>query len=126
MTMLPDLLRLTDPGLRETLDALSASMAVIGVGADGQPVTVDLDRAPHVLVSTCGGGGSSTILRTLTAQVLHHGAHALVLDLNLLLRRPLVGAAVVADPVLWALDPSRPGEIFSTASSSMCSRLVIT
>jgi hypothetical protein len=66
--------------VRETLDALPASMAVIGVGTDGQPVTVDLGRAPHVLVSTCGGGGSSTILRTLTAQLLHHGAHALVLD----------------------------------------------
>ncbi|MET8031158.1 hypothetical protein [Streptomyces avermitilis] len=55
-------------------------MAVIGVGTDGQPVTVGLDGAAHVLVSTCSGGGSSTILRTLTAQLLHHGAHALVLD----------------------------------------------
>uniref|UniRef100_UPI002F91118F hypothetical protein n=1 Tax=Streptomyces sp. NBC_01562 TaxID=2975879 RepID=UPI002F91118F len=80
-TTLPDLLRLTDPGLRETLDALPASMAVIGVDTDGRPVTVDLDGAPHALVSTCGGG-SSTILRTLTAQLLHHGAHALVLDLK--------------------------------------------
>ncbi|MFF4138600.1 hypothetical protein ACFY1B_45845 [Streptomyces mirabilis] len=79
--MLPDLLRLTDPGLHETLDALPASMAVIGVGTDGQPVTVDLDGAPHVLVSTCGGG-SSTILRTLTAQLLHHGAHALAFDIK--------------------------------------------
>ncbi|MGW0425257.1 hypothetical protein [Streptomyces sp. NPDC003015] len=76
---LPDLLRLTDP-VRERLDALPSSMAVIGAGTDGQPVTVDLDGAAHVLVSTCGGGGSSTILRTLTAQLLHHGAHALVLD----------------------------------------------
>ncbi|MFK0112585.1 hypothetical protein [Streptomyces sp. NPDC091217] len=82
-TMLPDLLRLTAP-VRETLDALPASMAVIGVGADGQSVTVDLDRSPHVLVSTCGGGGTSTILRTLTAQFLHHGAHALVLDLKMI------------------------------------------
>jgi hypothetical protein len=78
---IPDLLRLTAP-VRETLDALPSSMAVIGVGTDGQPVTVDLDGAAHVLVSTCGGGGSSTILRTLTAQLLHHGAHALVLDMK--------------------------------------------
>lgn len=81
MTMLPDLLRLTAP-VRETLDALPASKALIGVGTDGQPVAVDLDGAAHVLVSTCGGGGSSTILRTLTAQFLHHGAHALVLDMK--------------------------------------------
>ncbi|MFE4823170.1 hypothetical protein ACFRFU_43530 [Streptomyces sp. NPDC056704] len=45
-------------------------------------LTVDLNGAPHVLVSTCTGGGSSTILRTLTAQLLHHGAHALVLDIK--------------------------------------------
>ncbi|MER5201090.1 FtsK/SpoIIIE domain-containing protein [Streptomyces sp. NPDC002755] len=76
---LPDLLRLTDP-VRKTLGALPASTAVIGVGTDGQPVTVDLDGAPHILVSTYGGGGSSTILRTLTAQLLHQGAHALILD----------------------------------------------
>lgn len=81
MTKLPDLLRLTAP-VREALDALPASRALIGVGADGQPVAVDLDGAAHVLVSACGGGGSSTILRTLTAQFLHHGAHALVLDMK--------------------------------------------
>ncbi|WP_329266790.1 hypothetical protein [Streptomyces sp. NBC_01451] len=78
---IPDLLRLTAP-VRETLESLPASVALIGVGTDGQPVTVDLDYAAHVLVSTCGGGGSSTILRTLTAQFLHHGAHALVLDMK--------------------------------------------
>ncbi len=34
-TTLPDLLRLTYPGLRETLDALPASRALIGVCTDG-------------------------------------------------------------------------------------------
>ncbi|MFM9584153.1 hypothetical protein [Streptomyces caniscabiei] len=81
MTMLPDLLPLTAP-VRATLDVLPASKALIGVGTDGQPVTVDLDRSPNILVSTIGGGGSSTVLRTLTAQFLHHGAHALVLDMK--------------------------------------------
>ncbi|MGW5679637.1 hypothetical protein ACWEV4_31935 [Streptomyces sp. NPDC003860] len=81
MTMLPDLLRLTAP-VRETLDTLPASKALIGVGTDGQPVAIDLDDAAHVRVTTIGGGGSSTILRTLTAQFLHHGAHALVLDMK--------------------------------------------
>jgi hypothetical protein len=87
-TTLPDLIRLTDPGLREALDALPASTALIGVGIGGQPVAVDLDDAPHVLVSTCGCGGSSTILRTVTAQLLHHGAHALVLDIKWRISHP--------------------------------------
>ncbi|MFD3533398.1 FtsK/SpoIIIE domain-containing protein [Streptomyces sp. NPDC058664] len=78
---LPDLLRLTDPGVREQLEALPASQVLIGLGTDGQPVSVDLDtESPHVLVCSATGGGTSTILRTLTAQLLHHGGHALVLD----------------------------------------------
>lgn len=32
------------------------------------------------MVCSGTGGGSTTILRTLTAQFLHQGAHALVLD----------------------------------------------
>lgn len=79
---LPDLLRLADPGVREQLEALPASMALIGHGANGQAVTVDVDADPHVLVRTGGGAGSTTLLRTLTAQLLHHGAHALVLDIQ--------------------------------------------
>jgi DNA segregation ATPase FtsK/SpoIIIE and related proteins len=57
------------------------SKALIGLGADGQPVTVDWDtESPHVLVCSASGGGTSTILRTLAAQLLHHGAHTVVLD----------------------------------------------
>ncbi|MEH0517343.1 FtsK/SpoIIIE domain-containing protein [Streptomyces sp. B21-079] len=78
---LPELLRLTDLGLREQLAAMPASQALIGLGADGQPVTFDWDtESPHVLVCSASGGGTSTILRTLAAQLLHHGAHTLVLD----------------------------------------------
>ncbi|AVH61709.1 MULTISPECIES: hypothetical protein [Streptomyces] len=80
-TTLPDLLRLTDPGIRERLQTLPASEVLIGLGTDGQPVSVDLDtESPHVLACTAGGGGTTTLLRTLTAQLLRHGAHALVLD----------------------------------------------
>ncbi len=76
-------LRLTDPAVREQLDALPASLALIGFTPDGQPVCVDLDAdGPHVLVVSGTGGGATTILRTLTAQFLHHGSHALVLDLK--------------------------------------------
>lgn len=64
---LPELLRLTDPGLRETLDALPASVALIGIGTDGQPASADLDNESlHVLGCSAGGGGTTTILRTLT------------------------------------------------------------
>ncbi|MEW1724733.1 hypothetical protein [Streptomyces sp. NPDC093109] len=74
-------LRLTDLAVREQLEALPASLVLIGFTPDGQPVCVDLDaEGPHVLV--CTGTGSTTILRTLTAQLLHHGSHALVLDLK--------------------------------------------
>ncbi|MFF4291502.1 hypothetical protein ACFY0R_40410, partial [Streptomyces sp. NPDC001633] len=80
---LPQQLRLTDPGVREQLEALPASLVLIGFTPDGQPVCVDLDaEGPHVLVCTGTGGGATTILRTLTAQLLHHGSHALVLDLK--------------------------------------------
>jgi len=78
---LPELLRLSDPGIREQLQALPASVVLIGVGADGQPVCVDLDsESPHVLVCTAGGGGTTTLLCTLAAQLLHHGAHAVFID----------------------------------------------
>ncbi|MFB7530869.1 hypothetical protein ACFC0C_21955 [Streptomyces sp. NPDC056178] len=60
---LPELLRLTDPGLREQLAAMPDSKALIGLGADGQPVSVDWDtESPHVLVCSASGGGTSTIL----------------------------------------------------------------
>ncbi|MFD3666340.1 helicase HerA domain-containing protein [Streptomyces sp. NPDC058659] len=78
---LPQQLRLTDPGVREQMEALPASQVLIGHGTDGQPVCVDLDNeSPHVLVYSASGGGTSTALRTLTAQLLHHGGHVLVLD----------------------------------------------
>ncbi|MGZ0200609.1 hypothetical protein ACNFR7_10525 [Streptomyces sp. RM1] len=79
-TVLPKLLRLTDPGLREQLQALPDSAALIGISTDGRVIAVDIDAAPHILVCSGSGGGSTAILRTLTAQFLHQGAHALVLD----------------------------------------------
>ncbi|MEU7384198.1 MULTISPECIES: hypothetical protein [unclassified Streptomyces] len=79
-TALPKLLRLTDPGLCEQMEALPDSAALIGISTDGRAIAVDIDVAPHILVCSDTGGGSTTILRTLTAQFLHQGAHALVLD----------------------------------------------
>lgn len=77
----PQQLRLTDPGVREQLEALPASQVLIGLGTDRQPVCFDLDTdSPHVLVCSASGGGTSTVLRTLAAQSLHHSGDVLVLD----------------------------------------------
>ncbi|MFD9435929.1 hypothetical protein [Streptomyces sp. NPDC060002] len=80
-TALPKMLSFAAPDLREQIEALPEGTALIGISTDGRAIAVDLDvEAPHVLVCTASGGGSTTILRSLTAQFLHQGAHALVLD----------------------------------------------
>nr|WP_138909580.1 hypothetical protein [Streptomyces chryseus] len=61
------------------LEAVPAAAALIGISTDGRAIAVDIDDAPHVLVCT-GSGGGTTILRTIIAQLLHQGAHALILD----------------------------------------------
>lgn len=112
---LPELLRFTDPGVREQLEALPASQVLIGVGGDGQPVCFDLDsESLHVLVCSASGGGTSTTLRTLAAQLMHHGAHALVLDLKRGL--PAVGAwpADGDVPQQHRRHPRRPGRRLRT------------
>ncbi|MFB8406097.1 hypothetical protein [Streptomyces sp. NPDC055912] len=80
-TALPTMLSFSAPNLREQIEALPEGTALIGLGTDGRAIAVDLDgECPHVLVCTASGGGSTTVLRSLTAQFLHQGAHALVLD----------------------------------------------
>ncbi|MFJ8637432.1 hypothetical protein [Streptomyces sp. NPDC093568] len=70
-TALPKLLRLTDRSLREQPEALPASAALIGISTNGRAIAVDIDAAQNILVCSGTGGGSTTILRTLTAQFLH-------------------------------------------------------
>ncbi|MFB7918047.1 hypothetical protein [Streptomyces sp. NPDC056061] len=80
-TALPTMLSFSAPDLREQIEALPEGTALIGISTDGRAIAVDLDaECPHVLVCTASGGGSTTLLRSLTAQFLHQGAHALVLD----------------------------------------------
>ncbi|MFH9742679.1 helicase HerA domain-containing protein [Streptomyces roseolus] len=77
----PKMLRLSDPGVRETLAKMPESAPLIGFGAGKKKVSVDLDAdSPHVLISAGTGGGKSTILRCITCQFIHNGAHAFVLD----------------------------------------------
>ncbi|WP_435972243.1 hypothetical protein [Streptomyces sp. Qhu_M48] len=55
------------------------SAPLIGLGAAGKTVSVDLDHdSPHVLINAGTGGGKSTILRTIACQFLHNGAQAQV------------------------------------------------
>ncbi|MEV5141655.1 hypothetical protein AB0K71_33505 [Streptomyces syringium] len=70
------------PDLREQIEAIPEGTAFIGISTTGQAITVDLDsESPHVLVCTASGGSTTTtVLRSLTAQFLHQGAHALALD----------------------------------------------
>ncbi|WP_236246971.1 hypothetical protein [Streptomyces sp. CC210A] len=80
-TALPTMLSFAAPDLHEQIEALPEGTALIGISTDGRAIAVDLDaECPHVLVCTATGGGSTTVLRSLTAQFLHQGAHALVLD----------------------------------------------
>lgn len=80
-TALPTKLSFHAPDLREQIEALPEGTALIGISTHGDAIAVDLDaECPHVLVCTATGGGSTTVLRSLTAQFLHQGAHALVLD----------------------------------------------
>jgi len=80
-TALPTMLSFHAPDLREQIEAMPEGTALIGISTTGRAIAVDLDaESPHVLVCTASGGGSTTVLRSLTAQFLHQGAHALVLD----------------------------------------------
>lgn len=61
----------------------SESAPILGVDGEGNPISVDLDSdSPHMLVSAGTGGGKSTLLRTIAAQMLANGAVATVLDLK--------------------------------------------
>ncbi|MFF5131089.1 pRL2-11 [Streptomyces syringium] len=70
-----------DPKVRELVAKAPESAPVIGIGAGGRTVSVDLDaESPHILVNASTGGGKSVTLRCITCQMLHHGAQAYVLD----------------------------------------------
>jgi hypothetical protein len=69
--------RLHDPYTLTALD--QAGTPLLGLAAGDQPVTLP-DSADHVLVAAGAGGGTTTLLRSLTAQVLCLGAHVDVID----------------------------------------------
>ncbi|MEU4800558.1 hypothetical protein [Streptomyces sp. NPDC023327] len=70
-----------DPKTRELIAKAKESAPIIGFGAGGQIVSVDLDaESPHILVNASTGGGKSVTLRCTACQMLHHGSLVIVLD----------------------------------------------
>jgi DNA helicase HerA-like ATPase len=77
----PDTVRFADPDVRAAVEKAKPSAPLIGLTCGNRPVAVDLDReSPHVLLSAGTGGGKSSTIRALAAQLMHHGATTWVLD----------------------------------------------
>ncbi|MEU9617021.1 pRL2-11 [Streptomyces sp. NPDC048209] len=90
-----------DPRTRELVARAKESAPIIGFGAGGRIVSVDLDaESPHILVNASTGGGKSVILRCIACQMLHHGSRVFVLDtkrISHLWARGLPGVTYCAD-----------------------------
>ncbi|MEU9291511.1 hypothetical protein AB0D57_44595 [Streptomyces sp. NPDC048275] len=70
-----------DASVRELVAKAAESAPVIGIGASGKPLSVDLDAgSPHILGNASAGGGKSVTLRCITCQMLHNGSQAYILD----------------------------------------------
>lgn len=70
-------LRLSDPYALAALNAASAPL--LGLSNGDRPLVLPAG-AGHVLVAAGAGGGTTTLLRSLTAQALALGAHVDVID----------------------------------------------
>lgn len=70
-----------DPVVRHLVARAPAGKLLVGLGAHLRPVFVDLDGPdPHIGIVSGAGGGTTTLLRTLTAQALRQGAEATIID----------------------------------------------
>ena len=98
---MPATARFSDPAIRELVEDAKRSAPVIGVTRGNKPVAVDLDsEAPHVLISASTGGGKSTMIRTLAAQLMRNGADVVVVDYKRHSHqwlRPIAGVTYVRD-----------------------------
>ncbi|MFI2361096.1 helicase HerA domain-containing protein [Streptomyces anulatus] len=90
-----------DPKMRDLVAKANESAPIIGFGAGGRIVSVDLDaESPHILVNASTGGGKSVTLRCIACQMLHHGSRVFVLDtkrISHLWARGLPGVTYCAD-----------------------------
>ncbi|MEU4181536.1 hypothetical protein [Streptomyces sp. NPDC026589] len=70
----------TDPGVREQMEALPTSQVLIGLAPTGSRSASTWTTTRRTSWSTASDGGTSTALRSLTAPLLHNGGHVLALD----------------------------------------------
>lgn len=76
-----DAVLFADEQVRSAAGTAPDGCVLLGLAAGGRPVFVDLDNRDSTLaVYTGAGGGGSSILRSLTAQAVHAGATATVID----------------------------------------------
>lgn len=74
---------LTLDDVKDLIVHAAESAPILGVDGTGAPITVDLDSdSPHMLVNASTGGGKSTLVRGITAQMLRNGAVATILDVK--------------------------------------------
>lgn len=69
--------------VRELVERAKPSAPLIGLAVGDRPIAFDLDtEAPHLLLSAGTGGAKSSTIRTIAAQLMHHGAICWVIDLK--------------------------------------------
>lgn len=56
------------------------SELAFGISESGEPVVVDLDKIPHILIGGATGSGKSVLLKCLLAQAVHNGAEVIISD----------------------------------------------
>ena len=70
-----------DPAVRGMVEKAKGSAPLIGLTHGSRAVAVDLDsESPHVLLSAGTGGGKSSTIRAIAAQLIHDGAVCWVMD----------------------------------------------
>jgi hypothetical protein len=80
---MPERAMFSEPEVRRMLEESTPSEPVIGLTRGRKPVKVNLDtESPHVLLSAGTGGGKSSTIRTIAAQLMFHGADVTVIDVK--------------------------------------------
>jgi hypothetical protein len=74
----PATVRLAD--VRRAIDAAKPDELIWGLGRDGPVKSSLASDSPHLGLSMGSGAGKSVTIRAILAQMLHHGAIALVID----------------------------------------------
>ncbi len=80
---MPERAMFAEADVRQMVEAAAPSKPIIGITRGRKPVAVDLDtESPHVLLSAGTGGGKSSTIRTIAAQLMWHGADVIVIDVK--------------------------------------------